>query len=73
MAENEVYIVKERFKIGKSNRVYRKNESGATTGEYDGYYNPKTGTVSLYPAKGSWIYGKLQKEQIAVNLIKLST
>lgn len=71
MAENEVYIVKERFKIGKANRVYCKNESGATTGEYDGYYNPKTGTVSLYPAKGSWIYGKLQKEQIAVNLIKL--
>lgn len=68
----EIYIVKERFKNGKANRVYRMSEQGIMTGEYDGYYNPKTGTVSLYPAKGSWIYGRLQKEQIAVTLIKLS-
>lgn len=71
MADNEIYIVKERFKCDKPNRVYRKNKDGVTTGEYDGYYNPKTGTVTLYPAKGSWIYGKLLKEQISVNLIKL--
>ena len=69
--KNVNYFVKERFKLGKPNRVYAKDDTGKTTGEYDGYYNPSTGTVTLYPAKGSWIYGKLLKEQIAVNMIKL--
>ena len=67
------YFVKERFKIGKANRVYLKDTQGRTVGEYDGYYNPKSGTVALYPAKGSWIYGRLQKEKISVDLIRLIT
>lgn len=73
MLGKEIYIVKERFENNKPNRVYRKNEAGMTTGEYNGYYNPKTGTVTLYPAKGSWIYGRLQKEKISVDLIRLIT
>jgi hypothetical protein len=73
MTEKNVnYFVKERFELGKSNRVYARDDDGKMTGEYDGYYNPRTGAVTLYPAKGSWIYGKLKKEQISVSIIKLS-
>lgn len=71
--KKEYYFVKERFKIGKPNRVYVKNEEGMLTGEYDGYYNPGSGTVTLYPAKGSWIYGRLIKQKISVSLIRLTT
>lgn len=71
--KKEYYFVKERFKIGKPNRVYVKNEEGRLTGEYDGYYNPGSGTVTLYPAKGSWIYGRLIKQKISVSLIRLTT
>ena len=69
----EYYFVKERFKIGKANRVYVKDADGKMTGEYDGYYNPGSGTVTLYPAKGSWIYGRLVKQKISVKLIRLTT
>lgn len=71
--QKEYYFVKETFKLGKPNRVYVKNEKGQMTGEYDGYYNPSTGTVTLYPAKGSWIYGRLIKQKISVSLIRLTT
>ena len=71
--QQESYFVKEVFKIGKPNRVYVKNEEGRLTGEYDGYYNPGSGTVTLYPAKGSWIYGRLIKQKISVSLIRLTT
>ena len=71
--KKEYYFVKERFKIGKPNRVYVKDETGKPIGEYDGYYNPGNGTVTLYPAKGSWIYGRLIKQKISVNLIRLTT
>ncbi len=71
--KKEYYFVKERFMIGKANRVYVKNEEGRLTGEYDGYYNPGSGTVTLYPAKGSWIYGRLIKQKISVSLIRLTT
>ena len=72
MSENK-YFVKERFVSGKANRVYLKDSSGRTVGEYDGYYNPKSCLVTLYPAKGSWIYGRLNKEKISVDLIRLIT
>ena len=71
--KKEYYFVKEKFEIGKPNRVYVKNEEGRPTGEYDGYYNPGSRTVTLYPAKGSWIYGKLEKQKVAVSLIRLTT
>ena len=71
--KKEYYFVKERFKICKPNRVYVKNEEGRLTGEYDGYYNPSSGTVTLYPAKGSWIYGRLVKQKLSVTLIRLTT
>lgn len=70
--KNVHYFVKERFEVGKPNRVYAKNDEGKPTGEYDGYYNPGSGTVTLYPAKGSWIYGRLKKDKIAVSLIRLT-
>lgn len=68
---DEHYYVKSKFVPGKKNTVYAKDDNGTPTGEYTGYWNPKTDTVTLYPAKGSWIYGRLVKHKISVRLIKL--
>ncbi len=47
-------------------KVVTKTAEGAPTGEYVGYYNDKRGVITLYPAKGSWIYGRLQKHEISI-------
>ena len=44
----------------RSVRVYAYKD-GRPCGEYDGYWDPRRGLVTLYPAKGSWIYGRLTK------------
>lgn len=46
---------------GRGFRVIAKDDQDINRGEYTGYWKPENGTVTLYPAKGSWIYGRLEK------------
>ncbi len=55
---------------GKRIFVWTKDASGRRTGEYDGYYKSCRGVIVLYPAKGSAIYGTLQKHEISDSLLR---
>lgn len=55
---------------GKKIKVFQRNESGRIIGEYDGYYRPDKGTIVLYPAKKSYLYGTLIKHEIGVRLLR---
>ena len=66
------YYVKKRLVPHKAVLVYAKDEQGKPCGEYDGYWNPKFGTVTLYPAKSSWIFGKLIKHTVSDRMIRLA-
>lgn len=55
---------------GRGFHVVAKDEQGINRGEYTGYWNPKLGTVTLYPAKGSWIYGRLEKHTVNERMIR---
>ena len=56
----------------KATPIWTTDESGRKTGEYIGYWKFEKGTVVLYPAKGSYIYGKTQlpKHEISDRLIR---
>ena len=55
------YYTREDVVAGRGFHVVAKDEQGINRGEYTGYWRPEFGTVTLYPAKGSWIYGRLDK------------
>ena len=59
------YIKGGSLEVGRGVRVYAKDENGKPCGEYTGWWNPNRGEVVLYPAPGSWIYGRLTKTTIA--------
>lgn len=44
-------------------------KDGLPCGEYRGYYDDGTGLVTLYPDKGSWIYGTLVKHSVPCTMI----
>ncbi len=50
-------------------RVYAYKD-GRPCGEYDGYWDPERGIVRLYPARGSWIYGRLVKITVSDLLVR---
>lgn len=64
------YYVRGDVRVGKVCKVFAKDKLGATVGEYDGYYKPERGVFVLYPAKKSHVYGKLQKHEVAVALVR---
>ena len=66
------YYVKKSLVPHKAVLVYAQDETGRTCGEYDGYWNPNRGTVTLYPAKSSWMYGKLNKHTVSDRMIRLA-
>ena len=45
-------------------------KDGRPCGEYDGYWDPDREVVKLYPARGSWIYGKLVKITISDRMVR---
>ena len=59
------YIKADRLIPGRAVRVYAKDDEGIPRGEYDGYWQPERGVVVLYPAKGTWMYGRLKKHTIS--------
>ncbi len=64
------YIKAESLVPHKPVRVYAKDDEGITRGEYNGYWIPENGEVILYPAKGSWIYGRLNKHTISDRTVR---
>lgn len=64
------YHTKQKVTTGKPIKVFQKDEHGRIIGEYDGYYRPDKGTIVLYPAKKSYIYGTLIKHEIGIRLLR---
>ncbi len=64
------YHRQENIVPNKPFRVMSKDKDGKPTGEYTGYYYAERGIVKLYPAKGSWIYGKLKVHEISVYILR---
>ena len=63
------YYLKTPFMPARPSRVLVKDEEGKPCGEYDAYYRPEKGTAILYPAPGSWIYGRLVKQEISIRYL----
>lgn len=63
------YCLKDPLIPGQPARVKTMDAEGKPTGEYKAYYKPERGTVMLYPAPGSWIYGRLAKHEVSVYLL----
>jgi hypothetical protein len=70
MEQGITYYAREPFRHGKAVVCITKNLEGRITGEYNGYWNEERGTVTLYPAKGSWIYGRLIKHTVSERLVR---
>lgn len=51
--------------------IWTVDENGRRTGEYYGYYRDRTQTIILYPAKGSAMFGPLQKHEISDRLLRV--
>lgn len=64
MTPTITYYTKDEVIAGRGFRVVAKDAQGITRGEYTGYWKPEYGTITLYPAKGSWIYGRLDKHTV---------
>lgn len=65
------YYLKQPLVVNQPARVIAKSDEGKPCGEYDAYYRPEKDAADLYPAKGSWIYGRLTKQTVSIfNLIK---
>ena len=64
MSATITYYTQDDVIAGKGFKVFAKDEQGINRGEYTGYWKPDYGTVTLYPAKGSWIYGRLVKTTV---------
>lgn len=64
------YYTSSEMRPGKPLRVIAKDNEGIPRGEYVGYWRPESRTVTLYPAKRSWIYGRLSKVTIADRLLR---
>ena len=59
------YVIKEPTLVPyRAVLVLEYTDTGRPCGEYDGYWDPDRNIVKLYPARGSWIYGKLSKKVI---------
>lgn len=56
---------------GKPCKIVEKDKDGITRGEYIGYWDPKRGVIRLYPAKGSWMYGRLDKKVINERVLRV--
>ena len=68
--ENTYYIKSDRLIPHRAVKVFVKDTKGITRGVYLGYWKPEQGIVRLYPAKESWIYGKLQVHSISDRLVR---
>lgn len=65
----EKYLLKDPLIPNKPARVKTTDAEGNPTGEYSAYYKPERGSVVLYPAPGSWIYGRLRKHEVSIRLL----
>lgn len=64
------YVLNAPLIPGKPSHVKSYDDQGRPRGEYKASYRPERGTVVLYPAPGSWIYGRLTKQEISVRLLE---
>lgn len=65
----EKYLLKDPLIPNKHARVKTTDAEGKPTGEYRAYYRPEHESVVLYPAPGSWIYGRLRKHEVSIRLL----